>query len=145
MESTYSQLYRCLYSPLCYAFVDDTDVAHCSSLTSTADNIITEMKDVVHHWEGSLHKTGGALHVDKSFWYLIHFIWENNSWRYSSIDEQPGKLYVRGVSGNLKYLACLEPSKAPETLGVFLAMDGNNSEQISQPQKKALLCKSNLY
>ena len=41
-----------LLSFVCYAFVGDTDVAHCSSLTSTAADIITEMQDVVHHWEG---------------------------------------------------------------------------------------------
>ena len=49
---------------------------------------------------------------------------------YSSIEDQPGELYVRGVSGNLEHLARLEPSEARKTLGIFLAMDGNNSDQI---------------
>ena len=127
-----------LLSFVCYAFVDDTDVAHCSSLTSTAAEIIAEMKDVVDHWEGGLRTTGGALRVDKSFWYLIHFVWENNTWRYSTIDEQPGDLYVRGVSGVREHLSRLEPSEARETLGVFLAMDGNNDEQIRNLRKKEL-------
>ena len=97
-----------LLSFVCYAFIDDTDVAHCSSLTSTTADIITEMKGIIKHWEGGLETTGGALRVNKSFWYLIHFIWENNSWKYSSINEQTGKLYVRVVSGNLKRLTRLK-------------------------------------
>ena len=71
-----------ILSFVCYAFVDNTDVVHCSSLTATAQEIITEMQEVVDHWEGGLRTTGGALRVDKSFWYLIHFIWENNQWKW---------------------------------------------------------------
>ena len=93
--------------------------------------------------------THGTLCVNKSFWYLIHFIWENNLWRYSNIDEQPGELYVQGVSRNLEYLACLEPSEAHETLSVFLTMDSNNAEQICHLHEKGItfagqICSSSL-
>ena len=90
------------------------------------------MQDVVDHWEGGLRATGGALCVDKSFWYLIDFVWENNQWTYSSKEQQPGELDVRRVSGQREHLLCLEPSEAKETLGVFLAMDGNNRTQVQQ-------------
>ena len=50
-----------LLSFVCYAFVDDTDVAHCSSLTATAQDIINQKQDIVNHWEGGLRTTGGAL------------------------------------------------------------------------------------
>ena len=43
-----------LLSFVCYAFVDDMDVAHCSALQSTAAEIIAEMQDVIDHWEGGL-------------------------------------------------------------------------------------------
>ena len=125
-----------ILSFVCYAFVDDTDVVHCSSLTATAQEIITEMQEVVDHWEGGLRTTGGALRVDKSFWYLIHFIWENNQWKYATKDQQPGNLDVRGVSGTREHLSRLEPSQAKETLGVFLAMDGNNKAQIKHLRAK---------
>ena len=36
-----------LLSFVCYAFVNNTDVAHCSSLTATTQEIITEIQDVV--------------------------------------------------------------------------------------------------
>ena len=101
------------------------------------------------HWEGGLRATGGALHVDKSFWYLIDFVWENNQWTYSSKEQQPGKLDIRGVSGQQEHLLRLEPSEAKETPGVFLAMDGNNRTQVKQLHKKgtefaAQICTSTL-
>ena len=55
-------------------------------LTAIAAPIVKEMSEVVDHWEGHLLTTGGAVQVDISFWYLIHFVWENNTWRYSTID-----------------------------------------------------------
>ena len=102
------------------------------------------MQDVVNHWEGGLRTTGGALRVDKSFWYLIHFVWENNSWRCSTCDEEPGELYVRGVSGNQEHLLRLEPSVARETLGVFLVMDGYNEAQIKNLRDKGKLFASHI-
>ena len=83
-----------ILSFVCYAFVNNTDVAHCSDLHSTAAKIIDEMQDVVDHWEGGLRTTGGALRVDKSFWCLLHFIWRNNQWSYASKTDTPRELYV---------------------------------------------------
>ena len=79
-----SALSTALLSFVCYAFVDDTDIAHCSTLQATAHEIIQEMQEVVDHWEGGLRTTGGALRVDKSFWYLIDFVWRNNEWHYAT-------------------------------------------------------------
>ena len=124
---------------VCYAFVDDTDVAHCSTLTTTAEEIITEMQEVVDHWEGGLCTTGGALRVDKSFWYLIHFIWRNNQWTYASKADTPGELSVCGVSGHREALERVEPCEARKTLGIWLAMDGNNSTQVTKMRKKGQL------
>ena len=121
-----------LLSFVCYAFVDDTDVAHCSDLYSTAAEIIEKMQDVVDHWEGGLRTTGGALGVNKSFWYLLHFIWRNNQWSYASKTDSPGELLVRGVSGQREHLKRLEPSEARETLGIWLTMDGNNKTQVDK-------------
>ena len=89
-----SALSTALLSFVCYAFVDDTDIAHCSTLQATAHEIIQEMQEVVDHWEGGLRTTGGALRVDKSFWYLIDFVWRNNQWHYATQTDSPGELSV---------------------------------------------------
>ncbi len=120
---------------VCYAFVDDTDLVHSSSEDSPMDDygmtdIIQEMQSVVDTWEGGLRASGGALVPSKSYWYLIHFQFKNNKWRYASIEDTPGNLTIRDVSGLTRVqLDRLEVNVARETLGVFIAMDGTQTMQ----------------
>jgi hypothetical protein len=82
--------------------------------------------------------TGGALVPSKSYWYLIHFQFTNNRWKYASIEDTPGNLTIRNVSGSLRVpLERLEVSEARETLGVFIAMDGNQEQQTAELRLKA--------
>jgi hypothetical protein len=58
-----------------------------------------EMQGFIQHWEGGLRATGGAVYVDKSFWYLIDFEWKNNKWQYHSFNNMPGNISVRDSVG----------------------------------------------
>jgi hypothetical protein len=49
----------------------------------------------------------------------------------------PGNLQVNDCSGERIVLERIEPTEARETLGVFLAMDGNNKRHIQELQSKA--------
>jgi hypothetical protein len=116
---------------VCFAFVDDTDVVHGGKNTKTkGEEVIPEMQEVVDRWEGSIRATGGALVPSKSYWYLIDFVWKNGQWKYRSIKSMPGDISIRGVDGIRVTLERLEPSEARETLGVFIAMDGNWRAEI---------------
>lgn len=60
------QLLTCLsiqlFSFLCYAFVDDTDLVHTGlSVDTTGHDILQDMRRFITHWEGGLRATGGAL------------------------------------------------------------------------------------
>ena len=93
------------FSFVCYTFVDDSDVVHSLSendMTETAEEttaLATEMQKVVDTWEGGLRASGGALVPSKSYWFLIHFIFENNEWRYAKINETPGVITIRDIPG----------------------------------------------
>jgi hypothetical protein len=88
---------------------------------------------VVDTWEGGLHASGGALVLSKSYWYLIHFKFLNNQWKYEKSIDTPGELTIRDVSGlNRVTLERLKVSEARETLGVFIAMDGNQHTQMAE-------------
>jgi hypothetical protein len=90
---------------LCYAFVDNTDLAHNGkSVHTKGEDVLQEMQGFIQHWEGGLQATGGALRVDKSFWYLIDFEWKNNKWQYRSIKDMPGNISVRDSDGVVKTL-----------------------------------------
>ena len=118
---------------VCFAFVDDTDVVHgARDVTTPGEDVIPEMQEVVNRWEGSVRATGGALVPTKSYWYLLDFTWHNGSWRYRTKTDMPGDITIKGVDGVRVILERLEPSEARETLGVFIAMDGNWRAQVVQ-------------
>ena len=68
----------------------------------------------------------------KSYWYLLDFTWQNGSWRYRTKTDMPGDITIKGVDEVRVALERLEPSEARETLGVFIAMDGNWRAQVVQ-------------
>jgi hypothetical protein len=91
------------------------------------------MQRVVDMWEGLLRVTGGALRDDKSYWYLLDFKFHQGWWKYKSKKELPGDIDIKVVDSRgrpRKKLTRLEPSEARETLGVFVAMDGNWRQQM---------------
>jgi hypothetical protein len=81
--------------------------------------------------DGTLRATGGALRDDKSYRYLVDFKYCQGRWKYLSIQEAPGELDLKVVDSkgrplpHRETLTCIEPSDARETLGVYIAMDGN--------------------
>jgi hypothetical protein len=135
------QLLTCLscalISFICYAFVDDTDLAHTGpSVDTPGVTILNDMQKFITHWEGGLRATGGALRVDKSCWYLIDFVWNRNKWKYATKQDVPGDINVRDADGRIKILPRLDPHQANETLGIFLAMDGNHRDEIDKLRSK---------
>ena len=129
------------YRFACYTFVDDTDTVHCcSDRTTPYTQVVREMQDAIDHWEGGLHATGGALSSAKSYWYLVGFTWSqrNQNWQYTTMADQPGDLRIHrvGTSPNPTMLTRLESSHAEETLGLWIAPDGNQHRQISALQTK---------
>jgi hypothetical protein len=85
------------FSFVCYTFVDDSDVVHSSIDGPSKDTseLVAEMQEDIDTWEGGLQASGGALVASKSFWFLIHFVFERNRWRYARIHETPGELTIR--------------------------------------------------
>jgi hypothetical protein len=117
---------------VCYAFVDDTDVVHTAQdVHAKGKEIIQQMQNVIDRWEGGLRATGGAIVPKKRYWYLIDWIYDRGHWRYATQEDIPGDLTIRDTCGTKRViLKRYNPDIAKETLGVFLAIDGNNKEQI---------------
>ncbi len=131
------------FSFVCYTFVDDSDVVHSTRediLDETSEQLVHEMQEVVNTWEGGLRASGGALEPTKSYWFLIRFVFENNRWRDARIDETPGSLTIRDIPGTGRVdLQRLEVHEARETLGVFIAMNGDQKAQAHALWEKANL------
>lgn len=124
-----------------FAFVDDTDLIHSSMNSSVPGEVLaSDAQKMLTWWIELLEGTGGALRPDKSFWYLVDFKFSKGRWRYRTSADMPGLLEVSESDGWTFLLDRLEPSQARETLGVFIAMDGN-----WRAQKEALIQKSQTF
>lgn len=69
---------------------------------------------------------------------MVDFKWDNNRWKYKKISDAPGDLYLKDPdTRELISIKRLEPLEAEETLGVFLASNGNNKIQIKKLRQKS--------
>jgi hypothetical protein len=115
-----------------YAFADDTDLVQTGKDGSeTGLEILEQMQAGVNLWEGIIDATGGALLVEKSRWWLIDFLWDENSeYTYAKIADLPGELTVKDFDGIVKAIQRMEPDEAFETLGLWIAANGSLDRQF---------------
>ena len=124
-----------------FAFVDDADIIHAANDPYTdSREVLNAAQKAMDTWEGVLNATGGAIGADdgnKAFWYFLDFRFQNGRWQYMSKKELSGHLWAKNYDGNKVQMNRLEPNEARETLGIFIAMDGNRNKQIEFLQQKA--------
>ena len=111
-----------------FAFVDDTDlVCFQQGNLRLSDEIMNNMQEGIDRWEGGLKLTGGAIVPEKSWIYAIDFVFEDSGkWSYKNTNDIPQQFTVKDHSGQTSNLTKIEAHEGQETLGVFLAPDGNN-------------------
>jgi hypothetical protein len=126
---------------VCYTFVDDSHVVHSSTkadMDTRTGLVNKEMQQVVDTWEGGVRASGGVLVLSKSYWFLIHFVFERNKWRYARINKCPILVTIRDITGQDRIeLERLDVHDAKETPGMLKAMDGNQKAQTNNLWSKA--------
>lgn len=118
-------------------FVDDTDTPQNGRRPNdTGKDVIQYAQDTVDHWNGGIRTTGGALDPSKTYFYDIDFQWKQGIWRYAELDENK-KLTMLDSEGKRVELKQFPVDKGMRTLGVILAPDGNNKDQVAALREKA--------
>lgn len=122
-----------------YAFVDDTDlVTSAKHILENATVTMQGLQEFATNWDDALYITGGAIVPEKSHWTMISLTWKNDKWIYQSKEDLPGDIMLKDPMSRIpKPIKRLKPHKAEETLGVYLAGDGNNKQQIGKLLKKS--------
>ena len=78
----------------------------------------------------------------KCFWYLIDFKWTKNQWQYAQWEDQECKLKILQADGTKVTIPRLNTCEARQTLGVQLALDGNNQAEFLHLQDVTLSWKN---
>ena len=117
-----------------FAYVDD-----CDLIQSGTDpiEVLSSMQALLQDWGSLMEVTGGSISVDKSWWYLIEYIWKNGKW----VANEAGldlDLVATSTSGDLVSLKRLHAHEASEMLGVWVAPNGNK-ETIIEQQRNATI------
>ena len=95
------------------------------------------MQKVINSWSSLVEVTGGEISRDKSWFYLIDYVWLKGKW--ISNDPETGlDLTAKDPSGaniSLKRLLSTEPTNL---LGVWFTPNGDNSKQIEVLRSEAV-------
>jgi hypothetical protein len=121
-----------------YAFVDDSDLVVAKIYFSSYREAAAALQTAIDTWEQGLHATSGAIVPEKTFTFIIDFVWRGGSWHYSTITESPANFFIRDIKGIRKQVTRYKPWEAQETLGVFLAPDGNLKNQVASMMSKVI-------
>ena len=115
-----------------FSYVDDCDLATNNSTVQLTHSM---MQVALTEWEELIQVTGGCLVPDESSWYLVDYIWKRGKW--ICIDAKMDEMDLVATTKNgqqvsLKYMLL---HQAMPMLGVYLAPDRNNKDQIKHLQK----------
>jgi hypothetical protein len=97
------------------------------------------LQQAVDTWEGGLKVTGGALGPEKSYWYLVSFKWYGGRWIYAPAADTPSILYMNDINEVRKAVRRIDSHQAEETLGVWIAPNGNTNVQCNKMKEKTQL------
>ena len=74
---------------------------------------------------------------EKSCWVLIDFSWSGSDWEYREEENMPGACTLNDKYKNPHHLKRIPTSEACETLGTYLAMDGNQTKHKESLEEKS--------
>lgn len=127
------------------AFVDDSRVGCTSSheydsskslsenASTSRESAIRNLHILAQQWEKLLFATGGAISLDKSFWYCLSWKWSPAGIPHLSSNEQaPGRLQLTaGYNTDTSVIRRMEVTDGYRTLGVQISPSGSNKLAIS--------------
>ena len=113
-----------------FVFVDDTDVSNAeNTVATTGEDSFDQQQSVIETLEGALRATGGVLRQEKSYWYMIDYVYSSHTWQYRTKEQLKGNISVQVDNNVREQLKRLEPHNTKEILYTFVAMDGNSRDK----------------
>ena len=80
----------------------------------------------------------GCLRPDKCWWYYIDFKWDaNGKWKYKKVRDTPGSIEIPDEKQIPRIIKRQVTNIGTEGLGVYLAPDGTNTQQLETMIQKA--------
>jgi hypothetical protein len=81
--------------------------------------------------------TTTKLQPEKSYWYLVSFNWNGGKWSYAPANDTPATLYMNDIRNVRKAVRRISTNDAEETLGVWIAPNGDTRVQCEKLVEKS--------
>ena len=124
-----STISRELFLLVDFLYVDDCDLIQSAEDPLT---VARSMQRVILQWRDLMEVIGGALASDKTYWYLVEFVWKRGKWvaadaplEFDLIAKTEDNNFV-----SLKRLSC--SSTASEMLGIWMAPNRCKTKMIQE-------------
>jgi len=125
------------------AFADDADL--WLTFQGSFQEACAKMEKIAQYWEQSLFASGGALALNKCFWYGISWQWKDGIPSVATIEESPGTISLSSGYDNSKHnITRCEPGNGKCTLGVWISANGSQQHQYRLLIDKAVTFANNL-
>ena len=117
-----------------FAYVDDSDLLQ---IGSDPVEVLSSMQRLINSWSDLMEVTGGSLSIEKSWWYMIDYVWKLGKWNAvdSTLDLD---LVATTATGEIISLKRLHSHEASKMLGIWIAPDGNKEKLITELKKEAI-------
>ena len=117
-------------------FVDDTAIGVTENV-KTCDTVLEQLEHDQQKHGFYMYAEGHKLAFDKCHYYLVDFIRDGFKYRHKLLHELEGELELKeGFQTQYKPIKRLEPFASHKTLGIHIAVDGNQRGQIRVLEKK---------
>lgn len=133
------------------AFVDDAGLGSNTSQDTDEEEdsnhqlgsepvfIMANLQKLAQEWERLLFSTGGALNLQKCFWFIMAWKWTDSRASLHTQLTLPGELLMTSGNDTSQIaIPCIEPTDSFRTLGVFLSPSGSNKGAMSILQEIVL-------
>jgi len=126
------------------AFVDDVNAGLSklgweqflgSKWVPIGESLLQQAEPNVQFYSDLLEASGGALNLQKSYFYLLEIIWDKGKWRYKNNKNVINPMIIKQSKGT-STLEALNPNEPRKILGVTMAPDGSMKGQIHHLQCK---------
>ena len=117
-----------------FAYVDDCDLVQVGT---NPVEVLESMQQLINSWGSLMEVTGGALSVEKSWWYLVDFVWKRGKWVAKDAETELD-LVATSSKGERVSLRRLRAHEASKMLGVWVAPDGSHTKLIREQKISAI-------
>lgn len=129
------------------AFVDDTGLGTNQTSSEqlqlqsyrTQQEVVQNLVTLAQEWEQLLYSTGGALNLQKCFWFTLSWRWSKGKAVLETQETSPASFHMTsGGQQETTLIPRIEPTTSFRTLGVYLTPTGSSKGSMITLQEGAI-------